>query len=520
MKDKMDINFITDYEPEENACVELRNGRIVDVVNARYFDDSVSLMVKGGRIEAMPGVEGQATDIRADFVIDLKGKTVMPGLFNTHCHTTLTMPSLLPGIMDIKHLKAHAEKQIENNMAQCLIHGITNIRDTWAADLRKVRSLRERIQRNELAGPRILQSVAVGPPRGYLTEQYNLIMKWTRSVMGAPSLDYESEHSGAVVFAKDASAQQVRDAVDKAIDERGADAIKIGEQKENTTNFKPDATIMTMDQLTAVADQSRKRNLKSTIHHVSVASFRRALEAGVTSLAHLAGDKLLNEDDIAMFLSRNGIIEPTLSVPYDASYQIKGDPASDDPDLTLLTRFRNRIHEDIVQAYWIPEFQAAVRKHHTKLTNGKMNMFGLLPMKKLFKNFAAYCTIASRNFRRLFENGARMTTSNDGGVPPCTPAMMQHEINLFDLFLNRDADKKIFSGADAVSMATINGATCLGLEEDFGSIDPGKVADLAILDGDPFNDYRLVGSRVAALFKDGKLIINNCKLKAVAAGMI
>lgn len=106
-----------------------------------------------------------------------------------------------------------------------------------------------------------------------------------------------------------------------------------------------------------------------------------------------------------------------------------------------------------------------------------------------------------------------MTTSNDGGVPPCTLAMMQHEINLFDLFLNKASAKDVFNGADAVRMATLNGAECLGLEDDFGTIEIGKIADLVIVDGDPFEDHRVVGGRVAALFKDGKLVINNCKLQ-------
>jgi imidazolonepropionase-like amidohydrolase len=135
----LDVCFENDYKPEENACVELKNGRIVDVINANYFDENVKLIVKGGRIEAMPGVESQSTDPEADYVIDLKGKTVMPGLFNTHCHTTLIMPSLLPDIKDVKLLRTHAEKQVEKNMAECLIHGITTVRDAWAADLRKVR---------------------------------------------------------------------------------------------------------------------------------------------------------------------------------------------------------------------------------------------------------------------------------------------------------------------------------------------------------------------------------------------
>ncbi len=512
-----DVKFVSDYEPKESAYVELKNGRFVDVINGNYFDENIKLIIKGKRIEAMPGIEGQATDIKADFVIDLKGKTVMPALFNTHCHTTMASPSILPDIKDIKCFNTHAEEQIRKNMTECLAHGITNIRDAWAADLRKVRSLRERIQNNELAGPRIMQAVAVGPSGGYLAEKHGVIMGWARSKMGMPSVDYGLGYSGTVEFDVNATEQQVRDAVNRAIDERGADVIKIGEQKENMINFKPDATIMTLEQLTAIADQSRKRNLKSTIHHVSVASFRRALEAGVSSLAHIAGDELLTEDDIALFLNRDCILEPTMTVPYDVSYKIKGEPTFDDFYLTLLTEFRNKVHDGIVEAYWIPEFRAGARDYHRKATNGKMKVFGLLSMRPLFRNFAVFCTIGARNLRMLFKNGVRMTTANDGGIPPCTLAMIQHEIDLLHLFLNHASGKDIFGGVDAVRMATINGAACLGLEEDFGSIETGKIADLVIIDGDPLEDHRVVGSRVAALFMDGQLLINNCNLQVLSA---
>lgn len=515
MNNTSDINFTRNYKPEEDAYVELYNGKFVDVTNANYFDDNAKVIVKGGRIVAMPGVDGQSSDIKPDFFVDLKGKTVLPGLFNTHCHTTQTMPSLLPDIKDIKLFKINAEKQIEKNMAECLIHGITNIRDTWAADLRRARSIRERIQNEELIGPRIMQAVAVGPPGGYLTEKHNMIMKWTRSKMGVPTIDYALEHSGTVEFDINATEQQVRDAVNRAIDERGAEVIKIGEQKENMTNFKPDATIMKMEQLAAIADQARKRNIKTTIHHTSVASFRRALNAGVSSLAHIPGDELLTEDDIAFFLAQGCFIEPTMSVTYDSCYKIKGEPTFDDLYLTLLTEFRNQVHDDIVEEFWISEFKPIARDFHRKASNEKMRIFGLLPMKTMFTNFASYCTIGTSNLNMLFEKGARITTSNDGGIPPCTVAMVQYEIALFELFLNKASAKDIFSGADAVRMATINGAECLGIEEDFGSIDIGKIADLAIVDGDPFNDHGVIGSRVAALFKDGKLIINNCMLQVL-----
>jgi hypothetical protein len=44
-------------------------------------------------------------------------------------------------------------------------------------------------------------------------------------------------------------------------------------------------------------------------------------------------------------------------------------------------------------------------------------------------------------------------------------------------------------------------------------IESGKTAGLAIVDGDPLEDFRVIGSRVAALFMNGKLVINNCGLK-------
>ena len=165
-------------------------------------------------------------------------------------------------------------------MAECLIHGITTIRDAYAEDLRRTRQLRERISKGEIPGPRFLQSIVVGPPGGYLLEKVGLVMRWMRSALGIASVDHNLDYSGGVEFPVEATEQQVRDAVDRAIDERGAEVIKIGEQKENMTNFKPTSTIMTQNQMNAIADQARKRGLKSTIHQVSVASFRRAVEAG------------------------------------------------------------------------------------------------------------------------------------------------------------------------------------------------------------------------------------------------
>jgi imidazolonepropionase-like amidohydrolase len=67
-------------------------------------------------------------------------------------------------------------------------------------------------------------------------------------------------------------------------------------------------------------------------------------------------------------------------------------------------------------------------------------------------------------------------------------------------------------GIDALRIATINGAKSLGLEDEYGSIETGKVADLAIINGDPLEDYTIIGTKVAALIKNGDIVINNCNL--------
>lgn len=507
-----ETNFVKDFLPGKNARIELRNGRFADVIGGRYFDSDAKIIIQGTRIIDVVQSKAAKEAAPADFTIDCQGKTVLPGLFNTHCHITITSPTTLPEMADLKLFKAHGNEQMEKNMAECLIHGVTTIRDAYCEDLRKTSLLRERINKGELPGPRFLQSVVVGPTGGYLLERVGLVMRRLRSALGVPTVPHDLQYSGGVEFSIGATEQQVRDSVNRAVDERGAEVIKIGEQRANMSNFKPTSTVMTQKQLDALTDQARKRGLRSTIHQVSLESFRRAVKAGIDSLAHQPRDGALGKEDIDAFVAQGCFIDPTLSVAYDMSYKVKDEPHRDNPDLAMLTAFRGRVHPSVVDEYWIPAFKQAARRHCEKAERGSLQIFGILPMTTMFKYYAPAAVYGALNIRALFAAGAKITTSNDGGIPPCTPAMIQHEIDLLDLFLNAAGGGNNFQGGDALRMATINAASCLGLDKDLGSIDAGKIADLAFVDGDPFAEPRVVGSRVAALFKEGRLVIDNCEL--------
>jgi imidazolonepropionase-like amidohydrolase/Tol biopolymer transport system component len=60
------------------------------------------------------------------------------------------------------------------------------------------------------------------------------------------------------------------------------------------------------------------------------------------------------------------------------------------------------------------------------------------------------------------------------------------------------------SPLEALRAATWNGAWYLGLEREIGSIEPGKLADLAVIDGDPLSDIRST-ERVALVMVNGRL---------------
>jgi len=504
-------NFVKKYEPGKQARVELKNGHIVDVVNGRYFESGTSIVLQGGKIESMPGLAGELR-IPADFTIDLKGKTVISGLFNTHCHLIQFEPTMALDISDMRQTNRYKEQQKQNNLSECLAHGITHIRDAWHPDLRENRALQERIVKGEIPGPRIVQSVVVGPTGSYMQEKPTFFMKIT----GMPQSDTSKVYGGAVAFPSEATEKQVRAAVDTAIDERGADVIKIGDE---TFSFfaRKAVPVMTTEQLCVLADQARRRGVPTTMHHSSVESFRRGAQAGITSLAHTPWDGLLSQEDIKAFIASGCFCEPTISAFYGMlSWKTKGGRLNNHPVLNRLTDFRDRTYTfaGIAEEYYIPELRAVVMNGYRRFDSGKPKMMGIMDMSGMAA-FSEKIATYFENFCLLFENGVPMAAGNDN-KPPCTPAMTDLELLMFDHLLRGKPSGRQLSGAEAVKIATINSARSMGLEKECGSIETGKTADLVLMDGDPLADFRLIGSRAAALFMDGMLVINNCGLQVEA----
>jgi imidazolonepropionase-like amidohydrolase len=279
--------------------------------------------------------------------------------------------------------------------------------------------------------------------------------------------------------------------------------------------YKPGAVVITNAQLEAAIDQSRKRGLPTTMHNVTVSGFRQGLRAGITSLAHVPLDSELTEDDIAILQGSLSCIEPTLTVGYYMSYNVKGSPVSGHPEIQRLDKFREATYADLVNESWLPMLQKNHLAQHDTLRTGQIKIFGLLDMSAPFRYMARCIPIGGKNLQLLATHGMleRIGCGTDAGPSNCSPAIIHLELSMFDFMLNR-AGEQLFTPADALRMASLQSARSMGVEDKFGSIKTGKIADLVVLAGDPLQDFRLIGKPVQALFMDGNLRVNRCGLEA------
>jgi imidazolonepropionase-like amidohydrolase len=96
------------------------------------------------------------------------------------------------------------------------------------------------------------------------------------------------------------------------------------------------------------------------------------------------------------------------------------------------------------------------------------------------------------SFRRATAAGVRVAMGTDCGIVP-------HGANLRELEL---MSERGLTPAQALVAATSSAAELLGIRDSVGTIEPGKRADLVVVDGDPL-DLRDLRSRVLAVYQDG-----------------
>jgi imidazolonepropionase-like amidohydrolase len=99
------------------------------------------------------------------------------------------------------------------------------------------------------------------------------------------------------------------------------------------------------------------------------------------------------------------------------------------------------------------------------------------------------------SFARAVDAGVQIAMGSDSGIVP-------HGGNLRELEL---MVKYGMRRQDALKAATSSAARLLGLDDRLGTLEPGRVADLVVVNGDPL-DFSTLAQRVEAVYQDGVLV--------------
>jgi imidazolonepropionase-like amidohydrolase len=101
--------------------------------------------------------------------------------------------------------------------------------------------------------------------------------------------------------------------------------------------------------------------------------------------------------------------------------------------------------------------------------------------------------VPESSFRRALAAGVKVAMGTDTGVSP-------HGQNLRELELMVEYG---MTPTQALVATTKTAAELMGVDDRLGTLEPGKIADVVVLEGDPL-DVSKMGERVVAVYKDGE----------------
>jgi imidazolonepropionase-like amidohydrolase len=87
----------------------------------------------------------------------------------------------------------------------------------------------------------------------------------------------------------------------------------------------------------------------------------------------------------------------------------------------------------------------------------------------------------------------------------CGTPLLPHGSNLLELVSLAEIG---FTTEEVLTIGTLNGAKILGLEQQIGSIEEGKLADLVVVEGNPVDDINLVASieNISTVMQSGSIV--------------
>jgi len=223
----------------------------------------------------------------------------------------------------------------------------------------------------------------------------------------------------------------------------GADVIKVAVSGGVLSpRDKPTHAHFRLEELKVLVEEASAAGIWVMAHAQATPGIKNAIRAGIRSIDH---GIYLDDEAIEMMLARGTWLVPTLVAPLGVIDAAAAGAA-------------------------IPE--ASVRKAHE------------------------VAEIHRASFANAVEAGVKVAMGTDSGVTP-------HGNNLRELELMVEGG---MTPMQAIVATTRTAAELMGLEDELGTLEPGKRADLVVVDGDPLEISGL-RDRIEAVYQDGTQVV-------------
>lgn len=406
------------------------------------------VLVDGDRIRSV-GPAGATVIPEQATVLDATDQYVVPGLMDANAHLFKALPDV------ILEYEGRYDELVEEAAQVALKAGVTTVFDTWGP-LEPLIAVRDRINRGDVTGSRIFVAgniVGFGGP-------FSADFRSPGEFLGPDTVDRinrQWEH-GVGPDLMWLTVDEIRRRVREYIERSGLDFVKYGACGHSTPLL-----LFSEAAQRAIVEEGHRAGLTVQAHTITVESLRMEIEAGADLLQHgnITGKEPL-PDGLA-----TAIVERQLPVAA----------------LVPTEKYLSWIQENG------PEWAKTI----------------------------GFGKTTDDNNRRLIKDGARLLLTVDGTV--IGPRIMRHpamaglkdavnysqhlgegHFHWLEAVIERG-----MAPMEALLSATRHVAEAYHVADQLGTLEPGKRADLLILDGDPLADVRNY-RRIAEVVKDGVIV--------------
>lgn len=369
--------------------------------------------------------KGKITEVGTDLfvpeeaeVIDLKGRTVIPGLIDAHVHINGSSRLDRPGASHLIPSDHYAEMR-----EGCLRWGVTAVR-TCGQFVEEALAFREEVESGIMErSPHIsLSGPMFQAPGGHPC--YTVFMS-----------DPDVEQFACAIVTDDSEIEPII----KKSKEQGVDFTKVFYAHLNKMDYPNPVPRISKKKLKEIIDISHQYGLSVTVHVDCPAEMQDAVELGADCIEHMIGaGETENElpDELVTLTKKSGAVV--------------------DPTMISIKRF-DPLNES-APSIW-DAFKKAVKK--------------------------------------CYDAGVPMVVGCDAGIPfvPFGEAVHDEMACLVEAGI---------SPLEVITMATGGNAKLLNMDEGIGTIEPGKEADLIVLEKDPLEDIQNTKT-IELVFLRGKI---------------